>query len=174
MPTEAAKAAKEKGQTVDNDEQAEVDGTPNLYSYASETYTAIPVADFFKIENLQDQLNAHFPKQHETHHLVLNLDKKEYLDPVVCKSPTQEEKEGVATYVDAFAHQEDGIMQGLFSLLFYSNGSGGGDVYEFKKGRWAGDRISIQVKENVVDLETWKNISAEVEQDLNSYLRNEK
>lgn len=113
---------------------------------------------------------AQFPNQHATHHLILNLDKKEYLDPVICKSPTQEKEEGVgavATYVGAFAHQKDGIMQGLFSLLFYSNGSGGGDVHIFKEGRWAGDRISIQVKETVEDLAEWRNISAEVEADLN-------
>ena len=59
-------------------------------------------------------------------------------------------------------------MQGLFSLLFYSNGSGGGDVDRFKEGRWAGNRILIQVKEAVEDLAEWKNISAEVEADLNS------
>ncbi|KAG9069692.1 hypothetical protein KI688_009014 [Linnemannia hyalina] len=61
----------------------------------------------------------------------------------------------------------DGIMQGLFSLLFYSNGSGGRDVDQFKEGRWAGNRISIQVKETVGDLAEWKDISAEVEADLN-------
>ncbi|KAG0279408.1 hypothetical protein BGZ96_001977 [Linnemannia gamsii] len=176
---EAFYAAEEKDHTVDGEEQAEEADTPNLYSYASATYTAIPVGDFFKIENLGDQLNAQFPKQYRTHHLILNLDKNEYLDPVVCKSSTQEEDEddgagtAIATYVDAFAHQKDGIMQGLFSLLFYSNGSGGGDVDEFMKGRWAGNRISIQVKESVADLEKWMNISLEVEQELNSYLRNE-
>lgn len=162
-----AKLAGENGQSDDEDEQEDF----SLYSHVSDNYTAIPASDFFKIDNIEDQLMAQFPKQHATHHLILNLDKKEYLDPVVCKSPTQEKEEGVeadATYVDAFAHQKDGIMQGLFSLLFYSNGSGGGGVHMFKEGRWAGNRISIRVKETVEDLAEWKDISAEVEADLNS------
>ncbi|KAF8946085.1 hypothetical protein BGZ47_001353 [Haplosporangium gracile] len=129
-----------------------------------------------QLDNLEDQRKAQFPKQRATHRLILNPDKKKYLDPVICRSPSQAHEEGngtaVATYVGAFAHQKDGIMQGLFSLLFYSNGSGGGDVDKFKKGRWAGNRISIQVKESVEDLAEWK-ISAEVEADLNFYLRND-
>ncbi|KAF9114960.1 hypothetical protein BGX30_006439 [Mortierella sp. GBA39] len=162
----AAKLSKENGQAGGYDGQE----VGIIYSYACSTY-AIPVSDFFEIDSLEDQLEAQFPKLNETHHLILNLDKKEYLDPVVFKSPTQEKEEGVAavaTCVVEFAQQKDGIMQGLLSLLFYSKGSGGGDVDRFKEGRWAGDRISIQVKETVGDLAEWKNISAEIEADLNA------
>ncbi|KAF9541488.1 hypothetical protein EC957_003048 [Mortierella hygrophila] len=162
-----AKLAEENGQTGGKDGQEFV----SIYSYACNTYASISVRDFFEVDSLDDQFEAQFPKLDETHHLILNLDKNEYLDPIVCKSPTQEKEEGVgvvATFVVEFAQQKDGIMQGLFSLLFYSNGSGGGDVDRFREGRWAGDRISIQVKETVGDLVEWKDISVEVEADLNA------
>ncbi|KAF9108486.1 hypothetical protein BGX29_011742 [Mortierella sp. GBA35] len=154
----------------DGKDQDEDNDDANLYNFASETFKAIPVDDFFKIENIAEKLAVQFPRHQETHHLVLNLDKKEYLDPTICKSPRQE-GDSASTYVDAFAHQEDGIMQGLYSLLFYSNGSGGGDVHEFKYGRWAGDRISILEKDTMEDLAQWKDISAEVEESLNQYKR---
>ncbi|KAF9149081.1 hypothetical protein BG015_009148 [Linnemannia schmuckeri] len=67
-----------------------------------------------QIDTLEDQLKVQFPKQHATQHLILNLEKKEYLDSAVCKSPSQEDEEdndtSIATYVNAFAHQKDDIM----------------------------------------------------------------
>ncbi|KAF9129309.1 hypothetical protein BGW39_004265 [Mortierella sp. 14UC] len=145
---------------------------PTLYSFAAETFKAVNVTDFVRVPNVEEKLATQFPDRSRTHHLILNLDKKEYLDPAVCKSPT---KMGPATtYVDLFSIEQDGVMQGLFSLLFYSNGCGGGDVDAFRKGRWAGDRLSIRVKETVEDLAEWTDISAEVEESLNAHIRNEK
>ncbi|KAG0218948.1 hypothetical protein BGX33_005214, partial [Mortierella sp. NVP41] len=155
----------------------------SLYDFASERFKSMRVSEFY-MDNIEKEFQALFPKQSETHHLVLNLDKKEYLDPKICSSPEFEAeslkevdgkmvKMDPPTFVDDFAHQQDGIMQGLFSLLFYSNGEGGGDIEAFRFGKWAGDRISIEEKETVEDLAEWRDISAEVNNALNEHLRTE-
>lgn len=68
------------------------------------------------------------------HHVFMNMDLKEYIDPVSFGSPK---------HVDNFALEQDGISKALFSTLFYSTGAGGGDISELKDGRWAGNRIKL-------------------------------
>jgi hypothetical protein len=62
-----------------------------------------------------------------THHVIVNLDSKEYLDP---------EGFGDDLSIDNFSLERDGMLKGLFSYLFYSSGSGGGDIAEFRNSRW--------------------------------------
>jgi hypothetical protein len=85
------------------------------------------------------------------HHVVVNLTTKEYLDP---------ESFGDGENIDHFCMERDGVMKGLFSCLFYSTGRGGGDIEEFREGRWAGDPVKIVSKESL----SWEynNISEEV------------
>jgi hypothetical protein len=73
------------------------------------------------------------------YHIVVNLDRKEYLDPFGCNSGMKawEQLANVST------------PQALFVLLLASNGRGGGDLRtpepegERVYGRWAGERIAV-------------------------------
>ncbi|KAF9190935.1 hypothetical protein BGZ49_003590, partial [Haplosporangium sp. Z 27] len=86
----------------------------------------------------------------------------EYLDPTKFREH--------ASCVDGFAFMVNGVMQGLYSLIFYSNGSGGGDVEDFMEGPWAGQRISIRDKDKVEDISSWKDISESVVESLETAL----
>ncbi|KAF9358725.1 hypothetical protein BGX26_001064 [Mortierella sp. AD094] len=134
-------------------DQEEVE-KPRLYEFASSHYSDLTESDFFKENSVAQALIQNFPKGSQTHQLVMNLDKKEYLDPTKFKQS--------AKFVDQFSMMPSGVMQGLLSLIFYSNGSGGGDVYDLKEGRWAGQHITIRDKDKVQDLESWRDISEEV------------
>ncbi|KAF8939447.1 hypothetical protein EDD21DRAFT_404631 [Dissophora ornata] len=146
------------------EEELQESGDPNLYDFAEENYENVPNQDFSK-NGVRGGMVQLFPQGSHTHHLVLNLDKKEYLDPKTFHENV--------TYVEAFAKLEHGIMQGLFSLIFFTTGGGEGDVDEFKQGRWAGDRITIREKEKVVDLESWSDISEKVTEDLKKFMDKE-
>jgi hypothetical protein len=78
----------------------------------------------------------------DSKHVIVNLDKKEYLDP---------EQFGDAPSVDRFSLEKGGVMRGLYSKLFYSSGRGGGDIEELTNGRWAGNRLAIIEKEKLED-----------------------
>ncbi|KAF9182628.1 hypothetical protein BGZ50_004790, partial [Haplosporangium sp. Z 11] len=134
----------------------------SLYGFAEQNYHALDVGDLWREATLEE-LGRQFPKAHDTHHLVLNLDKKEYLDPASFEHP-QINHEGPVTCMIDFAREQHGVMRGLYSLLFYSTGEGGGDIEEFRIGSWAGNRISIEEKENVENLDQWVDISIEVDQ----------
>ncbi|KAI8349343.1 hypothetical protein B0O80DRAFT_168093 [Mortierella sp. GBAus27b] len=135
--------------------------SPNLYRFARDNYANVGRLDFTSTE---DELARLFPKGSKTHHLVLNLDRKEYLDPVKFKIP--------ATYVGDFARIPHGVMQGLCSQICYSTGSGGGDVEAFLQGRWAGQRLAIREKDMVEDLDSWRDISMRVAEDVEKYVIN--
>lgn len=64
----------------------------------------------------------------------MNLDSRQYLDPAVFKS---------GRYLADFVMEEEGIMQALYSTLFWSTGGGGGDIDELRQGRWAGQRLQL-------------------------------
>ena len=72
------------------------------------------------------------------YHKVVNLDKKEFLNP---------HKLGAGLKLGEF--NEGLVMIALSILLADNNGSGGGDIFTPKReaaqhsGRWAGDRITI-------------------------------
>jgi hypothetical protein len=68
--------------------------SPNLYKLAG-VYDPV-MSRFSSSDAASHELARHFPEGSKTHHLVLNLDKKEYLDPIKFKEP--------ATYVDDFAY----------------------------------------------------------------------
>jgi len=70
-------------------------------------------------------------------HVIVNLDKFEYMDP---------EEFGDYSSLDEFCLERGGVLRGLYSTLFYSSGTGGGDIEALKIGRWAGDRLSIVEK----------------------------
>ncbi|KAG0221653.1 hypothetical protein B0O80DRAFT_429130 [Mortierella sp. GBAus27b] len=125
----------------------------NLYSLVEDKYNPVDISAFFG-DHVGEELARLFPKGQETHHLVLNLDRKEYLDPIKFKTSM--------SYVGDFAHEPHGVMLGLYSQIFYSTGSGGGDVEPFMQGPWAGQRIGIREKEMVKDLDSWKDISEQV------------
>ena len=73
-------------------------------------------------------------------HLVLNLDKREKLDP---------NGFGEVAHVKEFGPNSSGTMTGLAILCSDGNGRGGGDFHGEDQenahliGSWAGDRISI-------------------------------
>ncbi|KAG0223042.1 hypothetical protein BGX31_008738, partial [Mortierella sp. GBA43] len=138
----------------EDDDEANEGRAPNLYSFAHKHYTRV----CFLPQSTDEELAQQFPKGSKTHHLVLNLDRKEYLDPVRFKSP--------ATYAGDFANLQHGVMQGLCSQICYSTGSGGGDVGAFMEGRWAGQRFTIREKDMVEDLESWTDISERVAEDV--------
>ncbi|KAF9432442.1 hypothetical protein BGZ76_010817 [Entomortierella beljakovae] len=124
-------------------------------------YQKVSRPHFFKDE-FAPELARLFPDGEETYHLILNIDKKEYLNP--------SEFTGSPTYSNSFGYIADGIMQGLFSLLFYSTGSSGGDVAYFREGKWAGDHIAIREKSEVTDLDSWEDISKRVIDDIKAHL----
>ena len=85
-------------------------------------------------------------------HVFVNTNKKEFIDPY-----TFGHHEGFEQYFQ----DQQGVMRGLFSCLFYSTGSGGGDMSAFKKGRWAGDRLRLMELAEVYDGD-YKDVSHEV------------
>lgn len=85
-------------------------------------------------------------------HVFVNIDKKEFIDPY-----TFGHHRGFQQYFQS----QEGVMRGLFSCLFYSTGSGGGDISAFKKGRWAGDRLRLVKLEEAYDGD-YKDVSHEV------------
>ena len=94
---------------------------------------------------------------------VVNLDKKEYLNP-------QAYKTGDKTVLD-FANHCNSVMTGLLISLVHSTGSGGGDFPSSiaSQGMWAGDRIMICTPEQLDDFERYRDVSnpSDVEQALN-------
>ena len=70
------------------------------------------------------------------YHVVVNLDKKEYL---------YSHDFGDGLKLREFGESAGGMMTGLAYLLAVSNGRGGGDVHSSDPiiGSWGGDRIAI-------------------------------
>ena len=70
------------------------------------------------------------------YYLVVNKDKKEYLDP---------HKFGSGLKLMEFSGDGESVMQGLAVLLADGNGRGGGDLESSSSlvGSWAGDRIVV-------------------------------
>ncbi|KAF9170862.1 hypothetical protein BGX21_008322 [Mortierella sp. AD011] len=143
--------------------EAAFNSYPTLYKFACETYTPVsPAKRTMLFEGLDTEMVEElFLNSSDAHHLVLNLDKKEYLDPQKSKSPATSPKE--------FANLEFGVMQGLYSLIFYSDGCGGGDLKQFRSGRWAGDHLTIREKDKVEDLDSWTDISEMVVESLREF-----
>ena len=86
-------------------------------------------------------------------HLVVNLDKKEYLDPRAYG--------GEQNTLD-FANIRFSILADLIIKLIYSTGSGGGDLpgSVTSQGVWAGDRITICTAEQLEDFGSFKDVSS--------------
>lgn len=96
-----------------------------------------------------------------THHVIVNIDQNEYLDPV---------EFGEDTCVVGFSSLRDGIMMALFSCLFYStNVTAVGDIPALTWGRWAGDHLKIIEKANLPP--GFKDVSKEVNEELQEKLR---
>jgi len=70
------------------------------------------------------------------YHIIVNIDKNEFLDPV---------KFGDDQKILAFGQSRNGTLLALTALLAESNGRGGGDICSDDPliGSWAGDRIMI-------------------------------
>lgn len=70
------------------------------------------------------------------YHIIVDLDKKEYLNP---------HDFGAGTKLMEFGGSGGGVMLGLAVLLARDNGRGGGDLRSENPiiGSWAGDRIEI-------------------------------
>ena len=93
----------------------------------------------------------------DPHHVIANLDKREYLDP---------ERFWDDASVDKFCLAKDGVMKGLYGSLFYSTGRGGGDIEELRMSRWAGDRLSIVEKKLLSEI--YDDVSSDVQSLLRS------
>ncbi|KAG5185860.1 hypothetical protein JKP88DRAFT_254723 [Tribonema minus] len=120
----------------------------NLYRYASENYAERfnQISEFLKNTEV---LKTLLPS---AHHVAVNLDKQEYLDPVAF---------GSGKHIADYFMKEDGLMQGVLACLFYSTGGGGGDIEEVLEAhRWAVDRLQIMDKEEMPA--HFKDASAEV------------
>ncbi|KAF9347011.1 hypothetical protein BGX26_001467 [Mortierella sp. AD094] len=140
--------------------EAAGEGRPNLYNFSENTYACVELVQ--SLHGLETaELERLFPKGRETHHLVLNLDKKEYIDPQKFESP--------ATFSMEFGNLQFGVMQGLFSLIFYLTEVAGGDEREFMDGPWAGDHLTIREREKVEDLNSWTDISESVVESLREF-----
>lgn len=83
--------------------------------------------------------------------MVINMDRKEYLDPRAYGI-------GEETVAD-FIESNGGVMAGLVISLIHSTGSGGGDIEASSAGTWAGDRIAICALEDMEDFERYKDVS---------------
>lgn len=120
-----------------DEEQTELqEQSCNLYSLARGEFEDLMGEPKKFFENV-DQLASLFE---DCEHVIVNLDKKEYLDP---------EKFDDFLSVDKFSLEKGGVMRGLYSTLFHSTGSGGGDIEELTNGRWAGNQLAIIEKEKL-------------------------
>lgn len=84
-------------------------------------------------------------------HLVVNLDKKEYLDPRAY---------GGQTNVLDYDKIRCSILSDLIIKLTYSTGSGSVPDSITSQGVWAGDRIVICTAEQLDDFESFKDVSS--------------
>lgn len=95
-------------------------------------------------------------------YLIVNLDKKEYLDP---------NSFGNGVKLTEFGYQP-GVMMALAALLADGNGEGGGDLRSNSPliGSWAGDRIVVAGDYGVVGKfvldDTLANAAAETFKDI--------
>lgn len=131
------------------DEKSELETKKmNLYCLASSEFRELAddqakwIEDAAKLDELISK---------SAYHVVVNLTKREYLDPESFEDDLS---------INRFSLERGGVMKGLFSCLFYSTGRGGGDIEEFRQGRWAGDAVKIISKESL----SWEfdDISEEV------------
>ncbi len=89
-------------------------------------------------------------------HMMVNLDKKEYLDPRAYGQKN----------VTDFTETNGGKMADLVLSLIHSTGCGGGDLKATdSKSRWAGDRIVICSPEQL-EIEEYTNVSDQNVDDL--------
>ena len=86
-------------------------------------------------------------------HLVVNLDKKEYLVPQAYGGQTN-----ILDYDKIWCS----ILSHLIIKLTYSTGSGGGDLPDSitSQGVWAGDQIVICTAEQLDDFGSFKDVSS--------------
>ena len=85
-------------------------------------------------------------------HFVVNLDKKEYLDPRAYGQETNPMEFGFCC---------KSVLLSLVIKLMFSTGSGGGDLPDdiVSQGTWAGDRITICTAEQLDDFGAFKEVS---------------
>lgn len=84
---------------------------------------------------------------------VVNLDKKEFLDPLAYDS----EKKTVLDY----AESRHGVMAGLIISLIFSTYKNSGDLIKAvtSQGMWTGDRITICPPDQLNDFESYRDVS---------------
>lgn len=119
----------------------------NLYKQSYGEMAADAAAWFREEDRLGDIVGSAYCR-----HVFVNTDKKEFIDPYTF---------GHHEHFQQYIQDQQGVMRGLFSCLFYSTGSGGGDISAFKKGRWAGDRLKLVKLAEAYDGD-YKDISHEV------------
>ena len=118
----------------------------NLYGQSYGEMAADSGAWFKAEERLQEVVPSH------VRHVFVNTDKDEFIDPFVFGS-----HQGFAD----FYQEGSGVMKALYSCLFYSTGSGGGDIPAFREGRWAGNRLKVVPLSEAYSAE-YKDVSHEV------------
>ncbi|KAG0265620.1 hypothetical protein BG011_004411 [Mortierella polycephala] len=132
----------------------------SLYRFASQTYQVIDEDidpeygcqwDFWG-DAVPRELSWQCIKGNKTHHLIVNFDRKQYLDPATFNEH--------GTFAGQFAFHPWGVMQVLLSLLFYSTRSEDGDMELFVQGEWAGNRIAIIEKEKLFDMTKWVDLTS--------------
>ena len=129
-------------------------------SFFGEPYKG-PMARFLRNERSPLALVENFITKLETSSvsnkncIVVNLDKREYLDP-------RHYQAGEKTILDIVKTSEsNGVMLGLMICLTHSTGAGTGDLPASVRsiGAWGGDRIVICTKEEVEKFHLYENVS---------------
>lgn len=126
----------------------------DLFSYIDEHSN--PTPNIFSIDDNKESV-AKLRKMCEGKvHLVVNLDKKEYLDPRAYSQDTN-----ALEFVFYFVFYRESVLTGLVIKLIFSTRRGGADLPNniTSKGTWAGDRITICTAEQLEDFDTFKDVS---------------
>lgn len=116
----------------------------------SEHFSRSHALDF--CDQYEDRIaNIIFKLFNDKIHKVVNLDKKEFLDP---------QAYGVGEK-DILNFTRRGVMAGLVISLIHSTGGGGGDLDKSvsSQGMWAGDRIIICTEEQLDNFESYSDVS---------------
>lgn len=140
----------------------------NLFSYISEHSNPTPdILRIFSDDNREWLAKLRKVCEGKVH-FVVNLDKKEYLDPRAYSQKTNALEFGCCK----------SVLTGLVIKLIFSTGSGGGDlptgpndsddegegpVNIVSRGTWAGDRITICTAEQLDDFGAFKEVSNDKE-----------
>lgn len=140
----------------------------NLFNLAYECFSNLHINQIYKhyianTDNIQTKLKKFFDGKVL---VVVNLDKKEYLDPQKYPHKKIELINNFDFNINDEAlgfegHNWRGVMTGLVIALIHSTGCGTGDLCSSvsSQGSWAGDRIAITTPEQLDDFDSYQDVS---------------